>query len=320
MSTGTAVVWQESLPDQYQIYGEVQGLIRNLSNNAFNCKYPHTNLMPAPPWSQYQWRLYSIWTEQDTIPNIYRIGAGNYYFNRRWDEPIIAVDGGKIIPSQYLIERLGYTDFSEWQIDYGFELIYKICYLDPKKYYLLEAICYNDTTIKEKFVFEDSATKTIQIAPSDPETLRIIIRPENYEDAEMLLKIRKVIGEYAVLSKLYLYEFEIFDEGGGSGPQSLWAYDLEVQSTLLHSPIPNPFRNNLTIQYQLAQPSKVSLSVYDVQGRLIRTLIKATCEPGIYQEIWDAKDDNGRKVSTGIYFYQLETDDVSDTKKVVLMR
>lgn len=323
MSTGTAVVWQESTPSRYQIYGEIQGQVRNLSDNQSNSRYPHTNLLPTPPWSQYRWQLSTVWTEQDTIPGIYRIGAGNYCFDRRWDEPIIAVECGKIIPSQYLIERLGYTDFGEWQIDYGFELIYKICYLDPKKYYLLEAICYNDTTTKEKFVFEDSATKTIRVLPSDPETLRIILRPNHYDDAECLLEIRKLIGEYAVLSKLYLYEFEMFDDGGGSGPQSLWAYDnydFIPSTTLLHMPIPNPFKGRLLIRYQLAKTSKVSLSIYDVQGRQIRTLINEICEPGFYEQVWDTKDNKGRKVPTGIYFYRIKTDDYQAVNKVVYTR
>jgi len=320
MSTGIAVVWQESLPDRHQIYGEIQGQVHNLSNNELNCKYPHTNVIPTEPWYQYRWRLLTVWT-QEKMPGIYQIEYGHYDFNRRL-EPIIAVDGGKIIPSKYLIDRLGYIDFGDYSVDYAFELIYKLCYLHPDKYYLLEAICYNDTTTKEKFVFEDSATKTIRILPSDPETLGIMLRPNHYEDAECLLKIRKLIGEYAVLAKMYLYEFEIL-EGSGSGPQSLSAYDnydFIPSTTILHMPIPNPFKGRLLIRYQLAQTSKVSLSIYDVQGRRIRTLVNEICEPGFYEQVWDVRDDRGRKVPTGVYFYRLETDDYQAVNKVVLMR
>ncbi len=323
MSTATAVVWQEeSLPGLNQIYGEIQGQIRNLSNNQFNCKYPHTNVVPTEPWYLYCWRLLTVWT-QEKMPGIYQINYGRYDFDRRWDheEPPIAVDCGEIDPSQYCLDRTGYIDLGDFSVDYGTELQYKIPYLHPEKYYLLEAICYNDTASREKFVFEDSATKTIQIYPEDPETLRIVLRPNQYDDAEMLLKVRKMIGEYAVVANLRLYEFEMFG-GSGSGPQSLMAYDnYDFNTSLLtHTLFPNPFNNSTTIRYSLPYSSKVKLLVYDVQGRAIRTLINETQQIGVYEQIWDAKDCDGEKVPNGIYFYRIETENESVVNKVVFIR
>lgn len=173
----------------------------------------------------------------------------------------------------------------------------------------------------KKFVFKDSATKTIQLYPENPETLRIVLRPEHYDNAELFLKIRKMVGENAVVAKIRLYEFELFDEHG-TGPQSLFAYDnFDVPTTrLIHYLYPNPVNNQTTISYQLPFPSKVNLSIYDVQGRKIRTIINETHEPGIYEQVWDRKDNQGTKVTNGIYFYRLETNDESAVNKIVLVR
>lgn len=70
MSTGTVVVWQESLPERHQIYGEIQGQIRNLSDNEYDCKYPHCNIVPTEPWYQYMWRLITVWTQEKSVAYI----------------------------------------------------------------------------------------------------------------------------------------------------------------------------------------------------------------------------------------------------------
>lgn len=322
MSTSIAVVWQESLPEYHQIYGEIQGEIHNLSNNEYNCKYPHTNVVPTEPWYYYMWRLLTVWT-QEKMSGIYQIEYGRYDFDCRWDNeiPPIAIECGEVDPSSYCVDRVGYLNFSDYSVDYGTELKYNIPYLNPEKYYLLEAICFNDTLTREKFVFEDSATKTIYLYPENPETLRIILRPEHYDNTELFLKIRKIVGENAVVAKIRLYEFELFDENG-SGPQSLFAYDNFDLPTarLIHNVFPNPIQNQTTIHYQLPHTSRVNLSIYDVQGRIIKTITSETHEPGTYEALWDAKDNQGRKVANGIYFYRIETDDETAVNKIVLVR
>ncbi len=68
---------------------------------------------------------------------------------------------------------------------------------------------------------------------------------------------------------------------------------------------PNPFNPSTTIPYQLARTGKVELSIYDIHGRLVHTIINKTQSAGIYRVSWDGSNSQGIKVSSGIYFYRL---------------
>lgn len=83
---------------------------------------------------------------------------------------------------------------------------------------------------------------------------------------------------------------------------------------------PNPMRNITTIRYQLPKKEKVSLKIYDVVGRLVKTLINESKEPGYYTIHWHGKDDRERKASAGVYFYRIQAGNYTSTKKMVLFK
>ncbi|MCX5753127.1 MAG: PKD domain-containing protein [Candidatus Krumholzibacteria bacterium] len=83
---------------------------------------------------------------------------------------------------------------------------------------------------------------------------------------------------------------------------------------------PNPFNPNTTISYQIPVRSMVNLSVFDVSGRLIRTLVNEYNEPGLYAAPWDGKDSRGVSVASGIYFSKLQAGNYKETKRMVLLR
>lgn len=83
---------------------------------------------------------------------------------------------------------------------------------------------------------------------------------------------------------------------------------------------PNPMRNITTIRYQLPKKEKVSLKIYDVVGRLVKTLINELKEPGYYTIHWHGKDDRERKASAGVYFYRIQAGNYTNTKKMVLFK
>ena len=88
----------------------------------------------------------------------------------------------------------------------------------------------------------------------------------------------------------------------------------------LYASAPNPFRGATVIRYDLPRPGKVSLRVFDVSGRLVRTLVEGE-EPAGYRAItWDGLDDTGRRSSAGVYFYALEANDQSFRKKMIQLR
>ena len=82
---------------------------------------------------------------------------------------------------------------------------------------------------------------------------------------------------------------------------------------------PNPFRDDTGISYQLPSRTHVSLRVYDVSGRLIRILTDGEQPAGFHTAVWDRKDERGRDVASGVYFYRYVTPPFTETRKMVVL-
>jgi len=89
------------------------------------------------------------------------------------------------------------------------------------------------------------------------------------------------------------------------GPAGTDEVPLPSAIAELRPPIPNPARATASITYHLPEPSHVVLAVYDAAGRRIRVLMGGDRPSGIYSSSWDGYDENGRRVSAGVYSYQL---------------
>ncbi|MCK4328859.1 T9SS type A sorting domain-containing protein [candidate division WOR-3 bacterium] len=83
---------------------------------------------------------------------------------------------------------------------------------------------------------------------------------------------------------------------------------------------PNPFKGTTDIRFQIPDFSKVSLKIYDVSGRLVRTLIDGKLDAGYHRSRWDGKDEEGRNVGAGIYFCKFANNQFSDTRKMILVK
>lgn len=83
---------------------------------------------------------------------------------------------------------------------------------------------------------------------------------------------------------------------------------------------PNPFASATQIRYSLPSTSSVSLIVYDIQGRKVRTLIDSKQEKGIQHVAWNGLDDVGLEVSSGVYFLRLSTPTFQESKKIIVSR
>ncbi len=83
---------------------------------------------------------------------------------------------------------------------------------------------------------------------------------------------------------------------------------------------PNPCRDQARIDFTLPRQGYVSLNVYDIQGRLVRTLAAGARSSGKYQAVWDLKDASGAGVASGVYFYRLSSDGYQETRKLSVIR
>jgi hypothetical protein len=83
---------------------------------------------------------------------------------------------------------------------------------------------------------------------------------------------------------------------------------------------PNPFNPTTKIEFTLSKSGLVILQIYDVLGRKVRTLVSEELSSGYKSVIWDGKNEDGKDVASGVYFYQLKVGDFSKPKKMLLLK
>jgi hypothetical protein len=82
---------------------------------------------------------------------------------------------------------------------------------------------------------------------------------------------------------------------------------------------PNPSQGAVMIPFSLPNEREVTLRLYDVSGRLVRTLLTGRRPAGEHDVLWDARSDAGSRAPQGVYFYRLQADDWVSQRKVVLL-
>ena len=88
----------------------------------------------------------------------------------------------------------------------------------------------------------------------------------------------------------------------------------------LYNNYPNPFNPSTTISYQLPAASEMELSIYNLSGQKVRTLVSERQPAGAYTVQWDGRDEAGNLAGSGIYFYQLTAGKFTQTRKAILMK
>lgn len=88
----------------------------------------------------------------------------------------------------------------------------------------------------------------------------------------------------------------------------------------LNQNYPNPFNATTEITFNTAATGRVVLDVYNITGQKIKTLVNDQFKPGIHSVIWDGTAEDGHVITSGVYFYRLQTADRSETKKMVLIK
>jgi hypothetical protein len=101
-----------------------------------------------------------------------------------------------------------------------------------------------------------------------------------------------------------------------SAPEKTLPSEFSIQGA------PNPFSSRTVISYTIPNGSAVPvrIGVYDLRGRLIRTLISETKSPGQYALIWDGRQDDGAFAATGIYFTKFQASTYQATRRVVMVK
>ena len=88
----------------------------------------------------------------------------------------------------------------------------------------------------------------------------------------------------------------------------------------LHYNYPNPFNPTTTISYDLPEQAQVTLSIYDLLGKKIKTLVNQSQDTGNKIVMWDGTDEVGRQVSAGVYLYHIQAGHFSRTRKMLFLK
>ena len=110
---------------------------------------------------------------------------------------------------------------------------------------------------------------------------------------------------------VYLSTGETAIEDAGSALPPIFA---------LHPNFPNPFNTNTAILYQLPQAGPVELTINNIAGQRVTTLVDAQKPAGRHQTAWNGRDASGKSVGSGLYFYRLSTDTQTQTRRMILVK
>ena len=88
----------------------------------------------------------------------------------------------------------------------------------------------------------------------------------------------------------------------------------------LHQNYPNPFNPVTSLRYDLPEDGLVNINIYDMMGRIVKTLVTSSQTAGYKSISWNATNDRNEPVSAGLYLYTIQAGDFRQTKKMVLLK
>ncbi|UCD19457.1 MAG: T9SS type A sorting domain-containing protein [candidate division WOR-3 bacterium] len=311
----TAYAEEPILQSPHEIYykGRPEDERTLISNTAYTSLYPQC----AARFTQRSY-LYTAWQDGDAAP--YEIRFKKMEHVATDDMAYLSSANGNDPPSPYLVARDSFI--SDWQIPvdvgnatatYEFPLIQGYAYK-------AKAVIYHQGSgpWRGRIKIDNSLQFVVTYHANVPETLECWIPPALYEDSVLSISFDRIAGDFAAIGPIYIYRYE--NDVGGGGPMSQQSQPMHNTSLTV---FPNPFTEHLNIVYQTTGQHNARLEIYDVTGRLVKSLYH---ESGIMNResffVWDGIDDHGRTVPQGVYFLRIDNSDTGDiiSQKVLRIR
>ena len=157
----------------------------------------------------------------------------------------------------------------------------------------------------EKGTFDFSMDKADLTVVTNPVTISIKIGDDVAEETILMEEENK-----------WEYKAEAIKSSMASKPEE----DIAQAGSSLSQNYPNPFNPETTIEYSLAESCNVTLKIYNIAGRLIKTLIDEYQTAGSYSITWYGDNEVGEEIASGVYFYRIQVADFVSTKKMVVLK
>jgi len=174
--------------------------------------------------------------------------------------------------------------------------------------------CYYDEDNDGMAIYYEFSDDTLFISVTEYPCEDFNDYDECIEEGEMDL----FIGELEDIQDAYIHNTLVMLPTGDD--VSLADVTVMPEKFTLHQNYPNPFNPVTTLRYDLPENGNVNITIYDMLGRQVKTLINQNQDAGYRSVVWNATNNYGEPVSAGIYLYQIQAGEYMQTKKMVLLK
>ncbi len=297
--------------------------IQNQLNEGYVEAAAHSRSHPGPGvWNYYEEITLNKQEIIDnlTLPADFQNGNKEYVYtwiapNGYTDAAIDSVLG----MNQFLVNRLyydGYSGFSDWDTQNGMYLPVGVTRaIDPPRSRLGWGIG-SDDSLYLNAGFDE--------AVAAGEVYHFLMHPNvvEWDSAYVWSHLDHVSNHkniwYAATGQVFAYHLAqdnyVVPTAIAEQPEQL------ADGFALAQNYPNPFNPATNIEYRIASSEFVTLKIYDIRGRLVKTLVNENHSPGSYRVQWDGRDQSGESVVSGFYFYRIQAGEFTDAKKFTLLR
>jgi len=161
---------------------------------------------------------------------------------------------------------------------------------------------------------QDNLLTVVENIPSDPTHIFYTVTDDQTLDYEAL----------------YYWQVVPYNAGGSGVASPIFNFTTGANSdnddtlapiyTVLRSNYPNPFNPTTNIAFTLNKDSNVSISVFDIRGRLVVNLVDGFYKSGHHNVVWNGVDNSGNAVASGVYFYRMTSGDYQSVRKMVMLK
>ena len=155
----------------------------------------------------------------------------------------------------------------------------------------------------------------------DSLTYAAVVLPAGATFEDLLFRwtpLEAQVGDTLAIFSVFDGEFTVLDTARITVDPSV-SIAQPVQFSLSQN-APNPFNPITTLRFSVAEAGAVRLTIYDVNGREVRTLVEGALPAGHHEVVWDARDNIGRAVASGVYVYRLTSGESVATRRMTLIR
>ena len=132
--------------------------------------------------------------------------------------------------------------------------------------------------------------------------------------------IKWPLGQIQLITNIVINQYHEIKEPDNTSVKENSPDAQKMKTFQLLQNYPNPFNPSTIIAYEIPQTAHVNLEIYDLTGNKIQTLVNSNQVSGYYRVEWNGRDNKNNTLPTGVYFYRLQINDYSKTKKMVLAK